>query len=111
MKLLITLCCLCLLLFVQPVENHFFTWLKNKVEDKFSLNKPKRTFDCGKTDRKPNIPTKSDTPRITGGISAVDHSFPWVVNVINVKSLKSCGGTIVGPNTIVTGKNFQLLII
>jgi len=102
MKLLIVICFLCLILCIQPVENHFLNWVWNKVRHAFDPTKSKRLFDCGKSDIPQILPSKMDTPRITGGLSAADHSFPWMVNVINLKSLKSCGGAIIGPDTIIT---------
>lgn len=111
MKLLIIICSLWLSLSVKPVDNHFFSWAWDKVQHKFNPTKSKRAFDCGKSDVPQILPNKMDTPRVTGGFSAVDHSFPWVVNVLNLKSLKSCGGTIVAPDTIVTGKVFYLSIV
>ncbi|CAF1021578.1 unnamed protein product [Rotaria sordida] len=102
MKLLILICFLYLILYIQPVENHFLNWIWNKFQDKINPTKSRRLFDCGKSDIRQILPAKIDQPRITGGISAADHSFPWVVNVINLKSLKSCGGTIISPDTIIT---------
>jgi hypothetical protein len=106
MKFLIVVCFLCLILCIQPVENHFFNWIWNKILYAIDPTKSHRLFDCGKTDIPPILPSKMDTPRITGGLSAADHSFPWMVNVINLKSLKSCGGAIIGPDTIITGNDF-----
>ncbi len=111
MKLLIVICFLWLILCIQPVENHFFNWIWNKVRHAFNPNKSPRLFDCGKSDIPQILPSKMDTPRITGGLSAVDHSFPWMVNVINLKSLKSCGGAIIGPDTIITGNYFYIKTI
>ncbi|CAF1335800.1 unnamed protein product [Rotaria sp. Silwood1] len=102
MKILILICFLCLILCIQPVENHFFSWIRDKIQDKISANKSRHAFDCGKSAIQQILPTKMDKPRVTGGISAADHSFPWVVNVINLKSLKSCGGTIISSDTIIT---------
>ncbi|CAF1348612.1 unnamed protein product [Adineta steineri] len=102
MKFSIIVYFLWLILCVQPVENHFFNWIWNKVQHTFDPNKSQRVFDCGTSDILPILPAKMDTPRVTGGLSAVDHSFPWMVNVVNLKSLKSCGGAIIGPDTIVT---------
>jgi hypothetical protein len=95
-----------LILCIQPVENHFLNWIWNKVRNVFDPTKSHRLFDCGKSDIPQILPSKMDTPRITGGLSAADHSFPWMVNVINLKSLKSCGGAIIGPDTIITGNYF-----
>jgi hypothetical protein len=111
MKILIVVCFLCLILCIQPVENHFFNWIWNKVRHVFDPTKSRRLFDCGKSDILPILPSKMDTPRVTGGLSAVDHSFPWMVNVINLKSLKSCGGAIIGPDTIITGNDFYILTL
>lgn len=106
MKFSFVICFLWLILCIQPVENHVFNWIWNKIRKTIQPNKSIRLFDCGISDIPQILPTKMDTlPRITGGISAADHSFPWMVNVINLKSLKSCGGAIIGPNTIVTGNN------
>ncbi|CAF2134371.1 unnamed protein product [Rotaria magnacalcarata] len=102
MKLLTVTYFLWFILCIQLVENHFFSWLKNEVKNKINPNKYKRAFDCGKSDIRPILPAKFDTPRVTGGLSANDHSFPWVVNVVNYKSLRSCGGAIIGSNTILT---------
>jgi hypothetical protein len=108
MKFLTVICVLLLILCIQPVENHFFNWVWNKIRHTFNPNEPKRLFDCGKSDIPPILPAKMELPRVTGGLSAVDHSFPWMVNVINLKSLKSCGGAIIGPDTIITGNNFSI---
>ncbi len=105
MKFLIVICFLWLILCVQPIENHFLNWIWNKVQHVFHPNKPERLFDCGKSDIPQILPAKMDTPRITGGLSAADHSYPWMINVINLKSLKSCGGVIIGPDTIITGNS------
>ena len=105
MNVSIVFALLCVFLSIQSVENHFFNWVWNKVQRVFDPSKSRRIFDCGKSDITPILPQKLDTPRITGGLSAADHSFPWMVNVINVKSLKSCGGAIIGPDTIITGMN------
>ncbi|UJR14123.1 hypothetical protein I4U23_001117 [Adineta vaga] len=102
MKIFILTCLLCLILCIQPVENHFLEWAWHKIKRTFDRNESQRSFDCGKSDVPQILPAKMDTPRVTGGISAADHSFPWMVNVLNVKSMKSCGGAIIGPNTIVT---------
>jgi len=90
------------ILFAQPTESHFFKWLWNKVHHALNPTETKRSFDCGISDVPQILPSKSDSPRITGGLSAADHSYPWVVNVINIKSLKSCGGAIVSPDTVIT---------
>ena len=37
----------------------------------------------------------------------MDHSYPWMVNVVNIKSLRSCGDAIIGPHTIITGISFS----
>ncbi|CAF2586222.1 unnamed protein product [Rotaria sp. Silwood2] len=108
MKLLIPICFLCLILCIQPVENHFFNWIRDKIQDKINPTKSRRLFDCGKSTVQQNLPTKMDKPRVTGGISAAAHSFPWVVNVINLKSLKSCGGTIISPDTIITAAHCMI---
>ena len=94
---------------VPFVENHFFNWIWNKIQRVVDPTKPRRTFDCGQTDVRPNLPSKFDSPRVTGGLSAIDHSFPWVVNVLNVKSMKSCGGAIISPTTILTGKENETM--
>jgi hypothetical protein len=88
----------------SPVENHFFHWIWNKIQRIVDPIRSQRSFDCGRTDIQPNVPVGIDTARVTGGLSAIDHSFPWMVNVLNVKSLKSCGGSIVGPDTVLTGR-------
>lgn len=90
---------------IPSVENHFLNWVWNKIERVIDPQKPQRTFDCGRSDVKPVLPPKMDQPRVTGGLSAIDHSYPWVVNILNVKSLKSCGGAIISPDTILTGKS------
>lgn len=109
MKVLFVICFLGLMLCIQPVESHVFNWIWNKIRKTIDPTKSRRLFDCGKSDISPILPSKMDTlPRITGGLSAADHSFPWMVNVMNVKSLKSCGGAIIGPNTIITGKYFLI---
>jgi len=107
MKFLIFICFLWLILCISPVENHFINWIWNKIRHTFNPNIPRRSFDCGKSDIPQILPAKLDSPRITGGLSAADHSFPWMVNVLNVKSLKSCGGAIIGPDTIITGTDFS----
>ena len=91
-------------LLVPSVENHFFNWVWNKIQRVIDPTKVQRTFDCGQTDVRPVLPAKMEIPRVTGGLSAVDHSFPWIVNVLNIKSMKSCGGAIISPDTILTGK-------
>ena len=62
-----------------------------------------RQFDCGKSDISQILPHKFESARVTGGLTAAPHSFPWIVNVLNLQSLKSCGGAIISPNTILTG--------
>jgi hypothetical protein len=111
MKVLIVVCFLWLILCIQPVENHFFNWVWHKIRHAFNPNEPIRLFDCGKSDILPILPAKMDEPRVTGGLSAVDHSFPWMVNVINLKSLRSCGGAIIGPDTIITGNHFMIKVL
>lgn len=93
---------LCLNIAVTPIESHFFRWAWNKFQHAIDPNKPQRPFDCGLSDIQPKLPAKFEDARVTGGASAVDHSFPWTVNVINMKSMKSCGGTIISSNIIVT---------
>ncbi|CAF0900557.1 unnamed protein product [Didymodactylos carnosus] len=85
----------------RPVDGHFFNWLWHKIEKVFN-NEKVRTFSCGLSDYTQIIPSAIDQPRITGGISATEHSWPWVVNIINLRSLKSCGGTIVSHDTVIT---------
>ena len=104
MKFLVSIICvLWLLLCIHPVENHFFEWAWHKIKRVIDPHAFERSLDCGLSDVPQILPEKMDTPRVTGGISAADHSFPWMVNVLNVKSMKSCGGAIIGPNTIITG--------
>jgi len=93
----------CLLSCLQPVDSHILNWAWNKVQNLIHPSNVRREFDCGKSDIPPILPAKFDSARVTGGLSAAPHSFPWIVNVINVKSLKSCGGAIINPNTILTG--------
>ncbi|CAF0860085.1 unnamed protein product [Didymodactylos carnosus] len=92
-----------LLLIISPqtVDAHFFNWLWHKVEKLFNID-TRRTFDCGLSDFPQRIPSAIDQPRITGGISAAEHSWPWVVNIMNLGSLKTCGGTIVSHDTVIT---------
>jgi hypothetical protein len=93
------------------VDSHFMQWIWNKIQRAVDPATFRRQFDCGKSDVPPVLPLQMDTPRVTGGMSAVDHSYPWMVNVLNVKSLKSCGGAIIAPDTILTGMNIHDLEI
>ncbi|CAF1617888.1 unnamed protein product [Adineta ricciae] len=103
MKFLVSvICVLWLMLCIQPVESHFFEWAWHKIKRVIDPHEFERSLDCGLSDVPQILPEKMDTPRVTGGISAADHSFPWMVNVLNVKSMKSCGGAIIGPTTIIT---------
>jgi len=103
MKLSIFVYLFIICLLPQYVDSHFLKWLWTKVKNVFNGEHTLRDFSCGTTDY-PQIlpPAISDRPRVTGGISSAEHSFPWVVNVVNLKSLKSCGGALISPDTVVT---------
>ena len=105
MKLIAVAFCLGFAVCIQSADSHFFKWAWNKIRHVLDPNESRRPLDCGHSDVPQMLPARMDAPRVTGGLSAVDHSFPWMVNVINVKSLRSCGGTIVGPDTIITGND------
>lgn len=110
-SILLVISCQCLLVCISSVDSHFMQWIWNKIQRAVDPATFRRQFDCGKPDVSPVVPVQMDTPRVTGGLSAVDHSFPWMVNVLNVKSLKSCGGAIIAPDTILTGKNINALVV